>query len=121
LVEKQTLSFSKSFPQKRSIEMRIAGLASVAILAVSTSAFAAQPSTTPPGYDNNPGRAQAQSHVGKCDGYDGTATTTGAGAGGFGFQTGQGNNQAGGNQGTPNYNPLICGNPNDNALVRGPN
>jgi hypothetical protein len=90
-------------------------------LTISGAAFAAQPATTPPGYDNNPGRQQAQSHIGKCDGYDGTATTTGAGAGGFGFQTGPGNNQAGGNQGTPNYNPLICGNPNDNALVRGPN
>ena len=39
----------------------------------------------------------------------------------FGFQTGQGLNQAGGNADTPNYNPMICGNPNDNALVRGPN
>ena len=75
----------------------------------------------PPGYDNNPGRLEAQSHVGKCDGFQGDATVTGAGAGGFGFQTGQGNNQAGGNQGQPNYNPLICGNPNDNALTRGPN
>jgi hypothetical protein len=72
-------------------------------------------------YTNNPGRQQAQSHTGKCDGYDGTATTTGAGAGGFGFQTGPGYNQKGGNQGQPNYNPLICGNPNDNALTRGPN
>lgn len=75
----------------------------------------------PPTYDTNPGRIEAQSHVGKCDGYDGTASTTGAGAGGFGYQQGQGNNQAGGRQGDPNYNPLICGNPNDNALTRGPN
>jgi len=63
----------------------------------------------------------ALNQTGKCDGYDENATTTGAGAGGFGFQTGQGLNQAGGNAGTPNYNPLICGNPNDSALVRGPN
>src|SRR3954463_443479 len=74
--------------------------------------------TAPPGYDNNPGRLEAQSHTGKCDGYDGTATTTGAGAGGFGYQQGQGNNQAGGRQGEPNYNPLICGNPNDAALTQ---
>lgn len=67
------------------------------------------------------GCAHALTKVGKCDGYDGTATTTGSGAGGFGYQSGQGNNQAGGKQGQPNYNPLICGNPNDNALVRGPN
>lgn len=67
------------------------------------------------------GCEQALSKVGKCDGYDGTATTTGSGAGGFGFQSGQGNNQKGGNKDTPNYNPMICGNPNDNALVRGPN
>jgi hypothetical protein len=72
-------------------------------------------------YTDNPGRQEAQSHVGKCDSYDGTGTVTGAGAGGFGFQTGPGLNQKGGNQGQPNYNPLICGNPNDNALVRGPN
>jgi hypothetical protein len=72
-------------------------------------------------YMNNPGRQQAQSHTGKCDGYDGTAATTGAGAGGFGFQSGQGLNQKGGNKGEPNYNPMICGNPNENALVRGPN
>jgi hypothetical protein len=72
-------------------------------------------------YLDNSGRQQAQSHTGKCDGYDGTATTTGAGAGGFGFQSGQGLNQKGGNKGQPNYNPMICGNPNDNALVRGPN
>jgi hypothetical protein len=83
-------------------------------LTFSAGAFAA-----PPGYDNNPGRLEAQSHTGKCDGYDGTATTTGAGAGGFGYQQGQGNNQAGGRQGEPNYNPLICGNPNDAALTRG--
>ena len=72
-------------------------------------------------YDNNPGRQVAQSKVGKCDSYDGNGTVTGAGAGGFGFQTGQGYNQKGGNQGEANYNPLICGNPNDNALTRGPN
>src|SRR6476646_4648647 len=65
------------------------------------------------------GCEQALTKVGKCDGYDGTATTTGSGAGGFGFQSGQGNNQKGGNKGQPNYNPMICGNPNDNALVRG--
>ena len=72
-------------------------------------------------YATMPGADVALSHSGKCDGYDGQATTTGAGAGGFGFQTGQGLNQAGGNADTPNYNPMICGNPNDNALVRGPN
>jgi hypothetical protein len=102
--------------------MKIATIAmATAIFTLSTSAFADQPTTTPPTYDNNPGRIEAQSHTGQCDSYDGTGSVTGAGAGGFGFQTGQGLNQAGGNQGEPNYNPLICGNPNDNALVRGPN
>jgi len=72
-------------------------------------------------YTANPGRQQAFSHTGRCGGYDGTDNTTGAGAGGFGFQTGQGLNQAGGRQGDGNFNPMICGNPNDNALVRGPN
>src|SRR3954463_4953749 len=71
-------------------------------------------------YNNNPGRQQAQSHTGKCDGYDGTATTTGAGAGGFGFQSGNELNQKGGNKGGPMYNPMMCGNSDDNALVRGP-
>lgn len=46
---------------------------------------------------------------------------TGSGHGGFGFQSGQGNNQAGGNQGQLNDNPALCGNPNPNALTRGPN
>jgi hypothetical protein len=96
---------------------RLIGVAT--ILSFSGLAYAGQPATTPPGYDDNPGRQQAQSHTGKCDSYDGTGTVTGAGAGGFGFQAGKGNNQAGGNAGTPNYNPMICGNPNDNALVRG--
>jgi len=94
-------------------------IAVAAILSAASLAYAGPPASSPPGYDDNPGRQQAQSHTGKCDGYDGTATTTGAGAGGFGFQTGKGNNQAGGNSGTPNYNPMICGNPNDNALTRG--
>lgn len=68
-------------------------------------------------YYANPGRQQAQSHQAPgCN-----APFTGAGAGGFGFQSGQGLNQKGGNQGEPNYNPILCGNPNENALVRGPN
>jgi hypothetical protein len=87
----------------------------VGALTICGAAFAQQT------YETNPGRPIAQSQTGPCGGYDGTATTTGAGAGGFGFQVGQGENQAGGNAGTANYNPMICGNPNDNALVRGPN
>jgi hypothetical protein len=65
----------------------------------------------------NPGGATTGGHVAPgCN-----APFTGSGAGGFGFQSGQGNNQAGGNKGEPNYNPILCGNPNDNALTRGPN
>ena len=66
-------------------------------------------------YVNNPGRQQAQSHTapGCNPGF------RGAGAGGFGFLSGQGNNHAGGRQGDANDNPILCGNPNPNALTRG--
>jgi hypothetical protein len=68
-------------------------------------------------YINNPGRQQAQSHQAPgCN-----APFTGAGAGGFGILAGQGNNHAGGRQGEENDNPILCGNPNSNALTRGPN
>jgi len=67
-------------------------------------------------YLDNPGRQQAQSHQAPgCN-----APFTGAGAGGFGFLAGQGNNHAGGRQGDANDNPILCGNPNDHALTRGP-
>jgi len=72
-------------------------------------------------YATMPGADVALNQTGPCDGYDGSSTTTGAGAGGFGFLEGQGLNQAGGRQDAPNYNPMICGNLNDNALVRGAN
>ena len=88
-------------------------LLAAGLTAVSFAALAA-----PPGYTDNPGRQEAQSHTGNC-GYGDSTGVTGAGAGGFGALQGKGNNHAGGRQGEANYNPDLCGNPNENALTRG--
>jgi hypothetical protein len=65
---------------------------------------AGPPVTTPPGYDNNPGRQRAGEVGAQCD--------SGAGSGAFGAFTGKGNNFAGGADGraTGENNSAICGN-----------
>jgi hypothetical protein len=82
----------------------------VGVLAMSTAAFAAQPSPPPgnsqPGidrYNNNPGRQQATAVGAQCG--------SGAGSGAFGF-FGKDNNLAGGANGqqTGLNNSAVCGN-----------
>ncbi|SRR6266511_1021109 len=90
---------------------KIVGLASVlGALALSTAAFAGQPSPPPgnsaPGLDrylDNPGRQQATAVGAQCD--------SGAGSGAFGF-FGKDNNLAGGADGqqTGLNNSSVCGN-----------
>ena len=89
---------------------KVIGIAAViGGLMLSTTAFAqvitptAPPATTPPGYNNNPGRIQAGTVGAQCD--------TGAGSGAFGA-FGKDNNFAGGADGTATglANSAICGN-----------
>jgi hypothetical protein len=86
---------------------KVLGIAAViGGLMLSTTAFAqvptAPPATTPPGYDNNPGRIQAGTVGAQCD--------SGAASGAFGA-FGKDNNLAGGadGQATGLSNSAVCG------------
>jgi hypothetical protein len=94
---------------------KIIGMAAFAgALALSTAAFAEQPLTTPPGYENNPGRQQAGEVGAQCG--------SGAASGAFGAFGGKDNNFKGGanGQATGDANAAVCGN-KDGAKVTGPN